>query len=55
MPTSATHAEPPTEPARPLRFTDVSPDWGAGRYETFATKLQPAADRVISLATPQPR
>ncbi len=30
------------------------PDWSAGRYETFATELEPAARRLVELAAPAP-
>jgi SAM-dependent methyltransferase len=29
-------------------------DWGVGRYETIATGLLPAAERLVELAAPQP-
>lgn len=50
MPTQAT---PQSNPAPPFSFNDVSPDWGVGRYETFASELEPAAERVIALAQPR--
>ena len=30
------------------------PDWDAGRYETFAAELEPAAQRLVELAAPAP-
>lgn len=30
------------------------PDWSAGRYETFAAELEPAAKRLVELAAPAP-
>jgi SAM-dependent methyltransferase len=29
-----------------------APDWSAGRYETFAAELEPAAERLVELAAP---
>lgn len=53
MSTQATPTAAQPDPARPLSFNDVSPDWGVGRYETFASELEPAAERVIALAQPR--
>jgi SAM-dependent methyltransferase len=30
------------------------PDWSAGRYETTAAELEPAAERLVELAAPKP-
>ena len=30
------------------------PDWSAGRYETTASELEPAAERIVELAAPAP-
>jgi SAM-dependent methyltransferase len=38
----------------PSSVEEITLDWGIGRYETFATQLQTAADRIVKLARPRP-